>query len=164
MKASLHHRICARPMAVCWVLGTLFLWAVATLTLAPDGVFLAAASDVLAAILLAIGYACLSGLGFFVGNIPCYLPVARLCRWVNGGPFLVGDRVLILKGQGAGTVTTVYELFRGQAGDLLPRVDLGPEVGEKYGDICEAYELLRVAPAVSPAKAQGIARGKQGVV
>ncbi len=43
----------------------------------------------------------------------------------------------------AGTTTTVYELTRGQAGDLLARVELSAEAREKYLDIFDDFTLLR---------------------
>ena len=94
-------------------------------------------------LLLLIGYAGLAGLGFFVGAVPLFWLVARVCRWVNGGPYVVGDRVTVITGPNAGTTTTVYELTRGQAGNLLPRLELGAKAREKYLDIFEDYSLLR---------------------
>ena len=108
-----------------------------------EGIFPAAFFDISTVLLLLLGYACLAGLGFFVGGIPFFWLVARVCRRVNGGPYAVGDRVTILTGRNAGTRTTVYELTRGQAGDLLPRVELGAEARGKYLDICDDFILLR---------------------
>ena len=110
-----------------------------------DGIFPAAFFDISTVLLLLLGYACLAGLGFFVGAMPFFWLVARVCRRVNGGPYIVGDHVTILTGPNAGTTTKVYELTRGQAGDLLPKVELGAEAREKHLDIYDDFTLLRAS-------------------
>lgn len=145
MRPRLHHRICARPVVICWLLGALFLWTLTSMAFLSDGVFPAAFSDVSTVLLLLLGYACLAGLGFFVGTIPLFWLVARVCRWVNGAPYVVGDRVTIITGRNAGTTTTVYELTPSQGGDLLPRVELGAEARQKYLDVCDDFTLLRTS-------------------
>ena len=144
MRPAWHHRICARPLAICWLVGALILWVPATMSLQSQGIFPAAFSDTTTVLLLLLGYACLGGMGFFVGAIPLCWLVARVCSWVNGGPFAIGDRVTIITGREAGKTTTVYELVRGQGGYLLPKLELGEEAREKHLDIFDDYTLLRV--------------------
>jgi hypothetical protein len=146
MRPALRHRICARPFAICWLLGTFILWIPATVSLRRAEVFPAVFSEFTAVLWLLLGYACLSGLGFFVGAFMLSWFVIRVCRRFNGAPFVPGDRVTILIGPRVGTVATVYELTRGQGGDLLPRLDIGAESREKYLDIFDDYTLLRHAP------------------
>ncbi len=143
MLPPLRHRICARPMTIAWVLGTLMLWIPATVSLRRDGVFPAVFTELTTFLFLLLAYACLSGLGFFAGAFTVLWLVFRVCRFVNGAPFAVGDYATILSGPRAGTTARVYELTIGQGGDPLPRLDLGPEVAAKYGDIFEDYTLLR---------------------
>ena len=69
--------------------------------------------------------------------------VVRLSRRINGAPFAIGDFVTILAGPKTGTVARVYDLTRGQGGDLLPRLDLGNEARDKYLDIFDDHTLLR---------------------
>ena len=59
---------------------------------------------------------------------------------INGGPFLVGDRVQILSGPHSGSVTTIYSTAQGNA----VRVDLGETLKEAYEDIYAPTRLLLV--------------------
>jgi len=130
-------------MTISWVLGTLMLWIPATISLRREGVFPAVFTEVTPVLCLLLAYACLSGLGFLAGAFTVLWLVIRICRYINGAPFIVGDCVAILTGPRAGTVARVYELTVGQGGDLLPRLDLGAEVAARYLDIYEDYSLLR---------------------
>jgi len=132
-------------MTISWVLGTLMLWTLATYALLSEGVFLAAFTDVSSVLYLLLAYACLSGLGFFAGAFTVLWLVLRVCRYINGAPFAVGDYVTILTGPHVGTVARVYELTVGQGGGLLPRLDLGADVAAKHLDIFDDYSLLRQA-------------------
>jgi len=143
MLPPLRHRICARPMTISWVVGTLMLWFLATYGLRREGVFTAVFTDVMSVLCLLLAYACLSGLGFFVGAFTVYWLVLRVCRYINGAPFEVGDYVTVLTGPRVGTVACVYELSVGQGGGLLPRLDLGADVAAKYHDIFDDFTLLR---------------------
>ena len=58
---------------------------------------------------------------------------------LNGGPFAVGDRVMIITGPHRGTVSTVYGHW--QSG--TNRVQLGKEARENHADIFGDYQLLR---------------------
>ena len=137
-------------MAICWLIGALVLWIVTTVALWQQGALPGALFDIQAIFLLFLGYTALAGLGFFVGTIPLGWLVVRVCTWVNGGPYAVGDRVMILTGPQKGLTTTVYALTRGQGGGLLPLVDLGPEAREKHQDIFEDYDLLRLTAGDPP--------------
>lgn len=130
-------------MTISWVLDTLALWILATVALYREGVFPAVFTEVTSAFCLLLVYACLSGLGFFAGAFTVLRLVIRICRHVNGAPFTVGDYVTILTGARSGTVAKVYELTRGQGGDLLPRLELGSEAQDKHRDIFDDYTLLR---------------------
>jgi hypothetical protein len=130
-------------MMISWVLGTLALWTIATYALFREGLFPAVFRDVTSVLCFLLAYACLSGLGVFAGAFTVLWPVMRVCRYINGAPFAVGDHAIILTGPQAGTVARVYELTVGQGGDLLPRLDLGADVAAKHRDIFEDYSLLR---------------------
>lgn len=131
----------------------MFLWVLTTLAFWSGGVFAVVASDLSSVLRLLVVYVGLAGLGVFVGVMPLYSLVARACTWVNGGPYVVGDRVTILIGPNAGITTTVYELTRGQGGELLASVDLGAATGESYGDIFKDYALLRASGNDTPLRA-----------
>lgn len=147
MKPALHHRICARPIAISWCLGTVSLWIPMTFTFYHEGVFSIPFSEFATWLSLPVIYACLAGFGFVPGVIPFAWIVLRLCRRINGAPFLVGDRVIILNGPHAGTKTVVYELTRNQGGGVSPRVELGAEARRTYVDIVDDYRLLRTPPS-----------------
>ena len=130
-------------MTISWVLGTFMLWIPATISLRRDGVFPAVFTELTPCLLLLLAYACLSGLGFFAGTFTAFWLVVRVCSFINGAPFAVGDYATILTGPRVGTTARVYELITGQGGNLLPRLDLGADVAAKYLDIFEDYSLLR---------------------
>ncbi|MFO1488560.1 MAG: hypothetical protein U1F65_08780 [Verrucomicrobiota bacterium] len=130
-------------MMISWVLGTLMLWTLVTFALRSEGVLPMAFTDVSSVLCLLLAYACLSGLGFFAGAFTVFWLVLRVCRYVNGAPFTVGEYVTVLTGPHVGTVARVYELTGSQGGGLLPRLDLGADVADKYLDIFDDYCLLR---------------------
>jgi len=130
-------------MMISWVIGTLVLWVIATVALHREGLFPAVFMELTPLICLLVVYACLSGLGLFVGAFTVLWLVIQVCRRINGAPFRVGDHAIILTGPRAGTVARVYELTRGQGGGLLPRLDLGAECRDKYRDILDDFTLLR---------------------
>src|SRR5260221_9103079 len=143
MLPPLRHRICARPMTISWLLGTLMLWIPVTVALHHEGTFPYVFTDITSALYLLLALACLSGLGFFAGAFSVLWLVIRVCRHINGAPFIVGDHLTILTGRRTGTVARVYELICGQGGGLLPRLDLGTEARDKYLDIFDDYTPLR---------------------
>lgn len=130
-------------MMISWVIGTLVLWVIATVALHREGLFPAVFMELTPLICLLVVYACLSGLGFFVGGFTVLWLIIQACRHINGAPFKVGDHAVILTGPKAGTVARVYELTRGQGGGLRPRLDLGEESRDKYRNIFDDYALLR---------------------
>ena len=129
-------------MTISWVLGTLVLWTLATCAFCSESVFEEFTNFSFFACLL-VAYACLSGLGFFAGAFTLLWLVLRVCRYVNGAPFKVGDYVTVLTGPHAGTVARVDEIIVGQGGGLLPRLELGPDAAAQHSDIFEDYAILR---------------------
>jgi len=130
-------------MTISWVLGTLMTWIWLTCIFRSEGMLPAFFTDASSALGLLLVYACFSGIGFFVGAFSVLGLVLRVCRYVNGAPYAVGDRVIILTGPRTGTVARVYELTVGQGGGLLPRLDLGADAAVAYLDIFEDYSVLR---------------------
>ncbi|MFT3683544.1 MAG: KOW motif-containing protein [Phycisphaerales bacterium] len=57
----------------------------------------------------------------------------------NGGPFVVGDTVQVLRGEHAGKVARVYAPFQHDS----VRVDLGSEAAKTYADVFYPHQLLR---------------------
>jgi hypothetical protein len=143
MLTPLRHRICARPMMISWVVGTLILWCLTTYALHREGVFPVVFTDIFSVLCLLLAYGCLSGLGFYAGLFTVFWLVLRVCRYINGAPFAVGDHVTILTGPRTGTIARVYALSVGQGGGLLPRLDLGADLASKHLDIFDDYSLLR---------------------
>jgi hypothetical protein len=140
------HRVCAHPACICWFLGTLAIWIPMTIHFNFAAVFDALFGKWWQIFRLCVFYATTSGLGFFFGGTVFCWTVYPLCRRVNGAPHAVGDRVTVLCGRYTGTIAHVYELTRGQGGQLLPRVDLGPAVREKFKDIFDDFCILRTPP------------------
>ena len=75
---------------------------------------------------------------FLVGSIvlPPFYYVQGL---VNGGPFQVGDQVIVLTGPHAGHKSSVYELWQ----DCV-RVKLDPDDEIYFRDVFPSHKLLRV--------------------
>jgi hypothetical protein len=64
----------------------------------------------------------------------------------NGGPFNVGDRVIVLCGAHRGRIGEIYEVTYGQGGpphDEILRVRLGEEEAKGYKDLFRERELMR---------------------
>lgn len=66
---------------------------------------------------------------------------------MNGGPFKIGDRVLVIGGPHRGRVGLVYSPWQGDT----VRVDVGEEAKEAFKDIFMGAELLAV-PSEDQAK------------
>lgn len=132
-------------MQICWVLGTIVLWSLTTYLLIQSGYFSSDDLHLRDLLSVLLAYTALIGLGFFAGNIPWLILMAAICRRVNGAPFSVGDRVIVLVGPHTGTATFVDEITRGQGGQPVPRVELGTEAREKYKDHFAEEQLLRVS-------------------
>jgi hypothetical protein len=80
--------------------------------------------------------------GFFLSlavGFPVIGTIMMTRERINGGPFEIGDRVQIIAGRHAGTVTRVYSTW--QCGTL--RVELGEEASEDFKDIYGPAQLLR---------------------
>ena len=67
--------------------------------------------------------------------------VGLLAIKLNGGPFAVGDRVLILAGSHKGEVGTVYELWKSR---FQLRVFLSEEEKKKVKDVLGDHQVWRV--------------------
>jgi|GEM_PF-1736586 len=94
-------------------------------------------------ILAVVGFLCGLVAGSFVFPIILYVRTR-----MNGGPFNPGDRVYIIHGPHAGTISTVTDQW--EHGRL--RVDLGPQALKDYTDGFYSYEVLRVRtpPPIPP--------------
>lgn len=140
------HKVCAYPVAICWIAGTAAIWFPLTVMFANSGsfAFLLDNWDTIPCLFLA--YASTAGLGFFAGAFFLSWLVLPLCRKINGAPYQAGAHVLILSGDHAGKETIIYEITTGQGGQPVPRVDLGPEAKESFRDLYDEYSLLRISP------------------
>ena len=82
--------------------------------------------------------------GFFLGCLVApflSIPLMRLADRLNHGPFKVGDRVQIITGEFAGTVTTITDGWQG----FSVRVDLGADARKSFKDIFQRNELMRAS-------------------
>lgn len=138
------HKACAYPIVICWAVGTLCIWVPLYMGLARSGSFQFLLNDWTTIPLLLVGYAASSGLGFFAGAF--FLPwlVLPICRHANGTPHKIGETVLILSGPHSGRMGRIYAVATGQGGQPLPRVDLGEDARENFGDLFEDYALLEI--------------------
>lgn len=81
--------------------------------------------------------------GYFLAILvgwPLFGPFLMWCAEANGGPFAVGDRVMVLAGPYADRVSIVYSMWQHDA----VRVDLGEDAKSRFADIYGAYQLVRV--------------------
>jgi hypothetical protein len=80
-------------------------------------------------------------LGMILGVMVFGPLLCLLARKVNGAPFAVDDRVMILAGPHKGKVVSVYELWKSR-GEL--RVYLGEEEKKEVTDVLGDYQVWRV--------------------
>lgn len=144
MKPSVFHRICARPVGVCWIIGATVLDTL-LLTVPSNGVRLTSiASDWQGVAFLLLAVVAATGFGYYVGIFTCWLWIRRICGRFNGAPLKSGDRVLVLAGRHRGSTAQVYEITTGQGGWNLARLDLGPSHRDKFTDVVEEYSVLKI--------------------
>jgi hypothetical protein len=136
--------VCARPALICWIVGACVL-DVLVLTVPSNGVRLInIVSDWQGWMLLILAVCGATGLGFFLGMFTCWPWVRALCGRLNGAPFKPGDRVLILAGPLRGTAAQVEDITKGQGGQDVVWLDLGPERRKKFSNIFEEYALFKM--------------------
>jgi hypothetical protein len=70
-------------------------------------------------------------------------PIFHARERLNGGPFLVGDRVRILVGPHRGRISRVYSLWQGSS----VRVQIGKEAEDTYKDVFSPMQLVREGDA-----------------
>ena len=144
MSPSVLNRVCARPVLICWVLGACVL-DVIVLAVPSNGVrLIGIASDSQGWMFLILAVTGATGLGFFLGMFTCWPGVRALCRKLNGAPFKVGDCVVILAGPLRGTAAKVEDITKGQGGQDVVWLELGPERRKNFSNIFEEYSLMRI--------------------
>ena len=143
MKRIWLHRICAYPIRIAWFFGALILSAFLIFSMVASWGDLAALlyPNVLLWFLLLLIPTCL--LGFFVG-IPLGLPIGRFCDHMNGSPFKMGEKVVILRGLYVGQETQVLGFTEGQGGVKLLLLDLGEDANERFQNLFEECHVTRV--------------------
>ncbi len=144
MTASLPHRICAHPTLICWAIGALVLNGIVLTAGSDDGRLIDIATDLVGWSLLILALVGSTGLGFFLGIFTCWPWVRAVCRRFNGAPFQTGDRVIILIGPLKGSAAFVEDITKGQGGQDVIWLDLGPERGRRSSNLFEEYSLLKV--------------------
>lgn len=132
----MRHRIAAHPIAISWAVSALALNA-ALLGCLLQGSLIWVSWATLA---LIIG---LSILAYFIGMLLLWPLFRVVCSKINGAPFGVGERVLILTGPHRGRLVSVYEITAGQGGWNLLRLELGQDAKDSYKDIFEEYAVVR---------------------
>ena len=131
-------------MLICWGIGACILDAF-LLTAHPDGVrFISIASDAQGWLYLILAVIGTTGLGFFLGMFTCWPWIRPLCCKLNGAPFKVGDHVVIMVGDMRGTVAEVEDITKGQGGQDVIWLDMGPERRKKFSNIFEEYTLKKI--------------------
>jgi hypothetical protein len=144
MNASVLNTVCARPMLICWAVGACIVNAF-MLAAHPNGVrLISIASDAFGWLFLILAFVAATGLGFYLGMFTCWPWVRALCCKLNGAPFKVGDRVVILTGPLRGTSTDVEDISKGQGGQDVICLDLGSERRKRFSNIFEEYSLKRI--------------------
>ena len=144
MRPRTINHICAHPIAVSWTVGA------AVVNAAVIGSIAEVASSPQSLlrwdIILLLAFALVPGtlLGLFLGLFACSPIVIFVCRRLNGAPYVVGDKVLVLTGPHRGAVATVYGITTGQGGEPLLRLDLGPRQEPNHRELFEDVSVLRI--------------------
>lgn len=140
------HRFCAKPIIIVWLLGALIAWTPLTVWFAGRGVIELVQVDWGAAVLLMICLLAIWPMGYVLAVGFAGRWVMQLCERCNGGPYKLGERVMILSGPCSGAVSSICEKFVGQIGESYSRVDLGDEIKARSQDLVPDYALLRLSP------------------
>ena len=144
MTPSVLNRICAHPDAISWMIGACVLDTL-VLKLPSDGVRLTSiASDWQGLSFLLLALAGATGLGCFLGMFACWPWIRPLCSKVNGAPFELADRVMILAGPLRGTTAEVEDITKGQGGWNIIWLGLGPERRKRFSNIFQEYSLFKM--------------------
>ena len=146
MKTKAFHYVCAYPALISWAMGAMAIDAFVLYSVTDRFSCVSVLRNPMVLLLLVLALIPSTLLGF-VPVMFTYPLVNALCVRFNGGPFRVGDEVLILSGVHRGTITHVYETTVGQGGATLLRLDMGPEAKEKHGDLFEQCDVLRCQKA-----------------
>lgn len=138
------NNICAHPVIVSWVFGACALNAALIGYLSNEVSLSAVVSDWQAMLFLLVALILTSLLGYVLGMLTCWPLIRIVCSRFNGAPLRTGDTVMILSGSHKGDVAEVYEIYVGQGGWDLARLDLGQERKKTFTDIFEEYSLLKI--------------------
>ncbi len=139
------HKACAHPLLIWWFIGTCLIWFPLSWTFSEYGAFASVLVDWTLLPLLILCYVVTSALGFFVGGVFVSWLVLWLCLKINGAPYEVGERVLILSGKYSGEEGVIGEITIGQDGAPVPRVDLRTEDKDDFEKLYDGYRLLRLS-------------------
>jgi hypothetical protein len=80
-------------------------------------------------------------LGALLGTMFCGFFFHEIFRRIQGGPFKVGDRVMILRGKRQGKITEVYDVW---ASRLEVRLKLSDDESKTVADVYSEYEIMKV--------------------
>ncbi len=137
------HRICAYPNRIAWFFGALIINAFLIFSLVAswgDLATLLYPNVLLWFVLLLIPTSLLG----FLAVIPFGSAISRFCDHMNGVPFEVGEKVVILRGPHIGQETQVLGFTQGQGGVKLLVLDLGKDANEHYRNLFEECHVTRV--------------------
>ena len=143
MKRMWLHRICAYPNRIAWFFGALIINAFLIFSLVASWGDLATLLylNVLLWFLLLLIPASLLG---FLAVIPFGFSIGRFCDYMNGAPFEMGEKVVILRGPYVGQETQVLGFTEGQGGVKLLVLDLGEDADERFLNRLEECHVTRV--------------------
>jgi hypothetical protein len=159
MNPSALNRVCAHPVAVTWALGAAGLDGLIVILFGREVSLATILSDWQASLLLALALVLGAGLGYFAGMFTLWPLVRRTCSRLNGAPFTIGDRVMILCGPLKGNIAAVEDITPGQGGWGVVWLELGPERRLKFSNLFEQYSLLNLGRGESGGAASGSGPG-----
>lgn len=140
MKPAAHHYLVAHTLGFLMALGAVAAIALVLLALNDEGVLVADVGVWIWALVAAVP----AGL---LGLIPAFIisPFAFfLATRIQGGPFAVGDEVVILTGKHKNAVATIYEIWEERQ---QVRVDLGEDLKRAVKDVFCVIEICRTKSA-----------------
>ena len=97
-------------------------------------------TDVTYVLTLLILVAVVAALSWLAGALLFMFVIGRIIAWLNGAPFGIGERVVILAGPNRGRIVVVYAVWeeRGQV-----RVGLGKADAENFDDVFPMFHVRR---------------------
>lgn len=143
MKIRFVNRLCAYPAQASGLLGAIIMVTLLCRWLFGQDILKLIEPVIVVMVVVAIVSSI--ALGIILGMFVFWPWVRVVCSWANGAPLRAGDKVIILRGPGAGKSAIVKETVVGQGGWAMVTIQMDGTSGESGDRIFETYFFLKSA-------------------